>query len=66
MAAEPGDERGGEDLHERVLRRMVAAFPEPQRAAVLARMLDTLERLHRDSGAEPPAWIARLRRRLGG
>ena len=61
------DERdGGDDVHERVLWRMVAALPEAERTPVLLRLLDEIERLHRESGAEVPPWIDRVRTRVRG
>lgn len=62
MTSEPD----GEDLHEQVLRAMVAAVPEPERPAALRALLDALEGAHREQGIVPPPWIARLRARLDG
>ncbi|HEX2203402.1 MAG TPA: hypothetical protein VHG91_08890 [Longimicrobium sp.] len=59
-----GGETGGEDLHGRVLRAMVAAVPEGERAAALRRLLAALEAAHREEGVAPPAWISAVRGRL--
>ncbi len=54
------------ELHERVLREMVAALPEEERPTALARLLEQLERIHREHHAEAPPWLRALRERLGG
>jgi hypothetical protein len=56
----------GDDLQERLLKELVASFPPGERPAVLARLLDEIERLHRENGAPVPAWVRRLRERPDG
>ena len=46
-----------EEIHVRVLREMVSTLPEPERPAALLRLVDEIERLHRENAAEVPAWI---------
>lgn len=53
-------------LHERVLREMVDVLPPAERPAALRRLLDELERVHREHGLPLPDWAARLRQELGG
>jgi hypothetical protein len=58
----------GQDLgggpYEAVLRRMLESIPPADRDRALARILDELARLHREEGAEVPAWLDEMRRRL--
>ncbi|HEX2204447.1 MAG TPA: hypothetical protein VHG91_14145 [Longimicrobium sp.] len=58
----PGDAIPGE-VHEAALLRLLEAFPPGERAAALGRLLDEIERLHREHGAEVPAWVVALRKR---
>lgn len=60
-----GEEHKDHDVYELALRQMVAALPEADRPAAMARVLDEIEALHREEGAPPPPWIARVRERLG-
>ena len=62
MTSEPDEG----DLHEQVLRAMVAAVPAPQRPDALRALLGALERAHREQDVPLPPWIARVRARLGG
>ncbi|HEX2204448.1 MAG TPA: hypothetical protein VHG91_14150 [Longimicrobium sp.] len=40
---------------------LLDGVPEGRREAAAAELLETLERLHRESGLGPPGWLARLR-----
>jgi chromatin segregation and condensation protein Rec8/ScpA/Scc1 (kleisin family) len=61
MAAGEGDD----EVRERAMMNLLAGLPEHERERTLARMLDEMERLHRESGAAVPGWIGRLRERHG-
>jgi hypothetical protein len=65
MTADAGEDAVSDEVREQVLGRMLEAFPEAERRAAMLRLLEQVERLHREHGAEPPGWIARLRARLG-
>ena len=56
---------GRRDLSEAAARAALSvlldAIPEPSRDQAAAALLDTLEQVHREYGARPPAWLARLR-----
>ena len=54
-------DKGGDEVRRRMLAEMVAAFPPDERPAVLARLLDEIERLHRENGVAVPAWVVRAR-----
>ena len=47
---------------EAALRRLLGALPDPSRG--MARVLDTVEQVHRESGAAVPSWVAVIRGRL--
>lgn len=62
MATRPPE---GEDEARAALTILAGYYPRTERARVLSGVLDTLEREFRDSGMDPPAWIARVRAELG-
>ena len=45
------------------LRRMVATLPDPDSG--VANLLDAVERSYQGAGAAAPAWVDRVRRRIG-
>lgn len=47
----------------RLLRRLVATLPEPDRG--VARLLDTVESAYHESGMFSPEWVKRVRQVLG-
>jgi hypothetical protein len=60
---ETPDERA-EEIHVRVLREMVSTLPQAERPAALLRLVDEIERLHRENAADVPAWIEQARERF--
>jgi hypothetical protein len=58
------DDAAGDEVRERVLREMAAAFPARERPEILARLLDEIERLHSDNRVPVPGWVARMKARV--
>lgn len=61
MATRPPE---GEDQARAALTILAGFYPQAERFRVLNGFLDSMEREFRDSGMEPPAWIAKLRAEL--
>jgi hypothetical protein len=54
----------GEDEARAALTILAGFYPQAERFRVLNGFLDAMEREFRDSGMEPPEWIAKLRAEL--
>jgi hypothetical protein len=61
MATRPPE---GEDEARAALTILAGFYPQAERFRVLGGFLDSMEREFRDSGIEPPAWLAKLRAEL--
>ncbi|HEX6038386.1 hypothetical protein [Longimicrobium sp.] len=61
MATRPPE---GEDEARAALTILAGFYPRKERFRVLSGFLDSMEREFRDSGMEPPAWLAKLRAEL--
>lgn len=61
MATRPPE---GEDEARAALTILAGFYPQTERFRVLNGFLDSMEREFRDSGVEPPAWLAKLRAEL--
>ncbi|HEU0053374.1 MAG TPA: hypothetical protein VFQ39_09365 [Longimicrobium sp.] len=58
------EDAAGDEVRERVLREMAAAFPAKERPQMMARLLDEIERLHQRNGIAVPGWVGRMKVRL--
>ncbi|HEV3049717.1 MAG TPA: hypothetical protein VGX50_05375 [Longimicrobium sp.] len=54
----------GEDEARAALTILAGYFPQSDRSRVVNNFLDSMEREFRESGMEPPAWLATLRAEL--
>ncbi len=61
MATRPPE---GEDEARAALTILAGFYPQAERFRVLNGFLDSMEREFRDSGMQPPAWLAKLRAEL--